>query len=721
MAGPVTMNGKSGADVSSPGSERQSPGRRRLDEIKGVGALLGSVYLLVALVSHDRWDRSLLTYTTEPTHNYGGIVGAYTADALLSLAGWCAYLLPVLAAAYGVRRILGKERNVFPLVGAALLLLSLPMLLQLSAKAVPLKGELPGGVIGLLLANLSERLISTVGAYLLAIALALVALILMSPISPFASLTAAAARKRERQGAPEAREPGDDLPELLIDVKEPAADELQIVRAPAPQRRPAGDKTVREGQREAGGRAGGSGGYALPSLDFLKEGEGAEGPAKEELNAAAAGLERKLADFGVSGKIKGAHPGPVVTMYEFEPAAGVKINRIVSLSDDLALALRAQSIRVYPIAGKATIGIEVPNRLRAVVPLREIVGSDTFRRSSSLLTLALGKDIFGNPVSTDLAKMPHLLVAGATGSGKSVSVNAMIISLLYKATPEEVKMLMIDPKLLELSVYADIPHLISPVITSPKEASEALKKMVFEMERRYRLLAEKGARNIDTYNRQAGPSERLPYIVVFIDELADLMFTAPSDVENAIARLAQMARASGIHLILATQRPSVDVITGLIKANFPARISFQVTSKIDSRTILDGQGAEQLLGMGDMLFMVPGVKVIRIHGAYVSETEVREVTEFVKSQGRPDYTSFESIVVADDQERGAGEDGERDDMYHKVIEFAEAAGEVSISSIQRRFKIGYNRAANIMDLLAEDGLVGPPRGAGKPRDFLGRR
>ena len=282
-------------------------------------------------------------------------------------------------------------------------------------------------------------------------------------------------------------------------------------------------------------------------------------------------------------------------------------------------------------------------------------------------------------------------------------------------------MLMVDPKLLELSAYGDIPHLISPVITSPKEASDALKKMVFEMERRYRLLAEKGARNIETFNRQASDSERLPYIVVFIDELADLMFTAPSDVENAIARLAQMARASGIHLILATQRPSVDVITGLIKANFPARISFQVTSKIDSRTILDAQGAEQLLGMGDMLFMVPGVKIIRIHGAYVSDSEVKQVGEFVKSQGNPDYSPFDNIAVADEHEKGIDLSGERDEMYQRVIDFADSIGEVSISSIQRRFKIGYNRAARMMELMEEDGLVGPPKGAGKPRDFLGRR
>lgn len=717
MAAPVNRYRGRDGDVPARADEVVVPERRprRLLEITGVAAIAAALYFSVALFSYDRWDPSLFTSAASPTRNRGGAVGAYLADAALSLLGGCSWLIPVLLIVYGVRRIMGRERNLLHALGVLLLLPSLAVFLQLMAKRLPLGPDPAGGFLGLFLSDLFLRLISTAGAWLLDIALLLISLILLSPVSPFALFASATGRKKERRQTAAA-----PLSEEAL-LREQARDEeeLPILRTPVPERPPK-EKAGRTPKPEPAAVRD-EGGYRLPPLELLGEGESVDGPPREELNAAAAGLERKLADFGVNGKIKGAHPGPVVTMYEFEPAAGVKINRIVSLSDDLALALRAQSIRVYPIAGKATIGIEVPNRQRAVVPLREIIASDSFQRSSSLLTLALGKDIFGSPVSTDLAKMPHLLVAGATGSGKSVSVNAMIISLLYKASPEEVKMLMIDPKLLELSSYAEIPHLISPVITNPKEASEALKKMVFEMERRYRLLAEKGARNIDTYNRQAPPGERLPYIVIFIDELADLMFTAPSDVENAIARLAQMARASGIHLILATQRPSVDVITGLIKANFPARISFQVTSRIDSRTILDGQGAEQLLGMGDMLFMVPGVKVIRIHGAYVNETEVGEITGFVKSQGRPDYSSFENIVVADDQERGGGDGGERDELYQRVIDFADAAGEVSISSIQRRFKIGYNKAANIMELLAEDGLVGPPKGAGKPRDFLGRR
>ena len=414
------------------------------------------------------------------------------------------------------------------------------------------------------------------------------------------------------------------------------------------------------------------------------------------------------------------NPGPIVTMYEFEPAPGIKINRIVSLADDLALALKAPSVRVSPISGRAVIGIEVPNRQRETVVLREILSSEGFRKSRSKLTLGLGKDISGAPVVADLSKMPHLLVAGATGSGKSVAINSMIMSILYKTAPSEVKMLMIDPKLIELSAYEEIPHLISPVITHPKEAAEALKKMVIEMERRYRVLAEKAARNIDSYNMQVKDEEQLPYVVIVIDELADLMFTAPNDVEDSIARLAQMGRASGIHLILATQRPSVDVITGIIKANFPARIAFQVSSKVDARTILDSHGAEQLLGKGDMLLMLPGTRIIRVHGAFITEEETKAVTEFVKSQGRPDYTILESILTVDKSDEDE-RSGDRDEMYLKAIELGESTGEISISSIQRRLKIGYNRAARIMELMEEDELVGPQKGAGKPRDFLRRR
>jgi len=363
--------------------------------------------------------------------------------------------------------------------------------------------------------------------------------------------------------------------------------------------------------------------------------------------------------------------------------------------------------------------------------LKDIVANEAYQANSSKLIIALGKDIFGAPVTTDLAKMPHLLIAGATGSGKSVGMNSIVMSILFRASPQEVKMLMIDPKMLELSAYEEIPHLLLPVITLPKEASNALKKLVFEMERRYRLLAESGARNIEAYNRhiaaanKAKPKdsadtdiEPLPYIVIFIDELADLMFASGREVEDSIARLAGMARAAGIHLVLATQRPSVDVITGIIKANFPSRISFQVSSKMDSRIILDTYGADQLLGRGDMLFTSPGKKIKRIHGAYVSEDEIRATVKFIKSQAGPDYTLFEELSTGHEE---APDFEEQDALYGKARDIVLSAGQASISYIQRRMKIGYNRAARIMEMLEEEGIVGPPGDAGKPREVIRRR
>ncbi|MCE5312201.1 MAG: DNA translocase FtsK [Nitrospiraceae bacterium] len=692
-----------------PESDYTSPIKsgKRLQEIAGVLIILGCLYLLVSLLSYNRWDSSLFVYSPKPSSNYGGITGAYLADAIMSLIGLSGYVFTAFAIFYGLMKILGRPVYKLQMAGAALFIIAFSMALQLISEYLPSVMEAPGGLAGFGLSDLLSGLVSKLGASIICIAFLATSIIIMSPVSIFTALSPKEKEKRKKRSAANRTFDEDEADETT------AADDEEDIFIVTPRKS--------AGMRQAAPvKAVGSDGYEMPSTDFLSDPDDIPEPSREDLSAAAAGLERKLSDFGVSGKIKQAYPGPIVTMFEFEPAAGVKINRIVSLSDDLALALRAQSIRVYPIAGKAAIGIEVPNKQRATVTLKEIIASDSFQRSPSLLSLALGKDIFGTPIVTDLAKMPHLLVAGATGSGKSVSINSMIMSLLYKASPDQVKMLMIDPKLLELSSYSDIPHLISPVITSPKEASDALKKMVIEMERRYRLIAEKGARNIESYNKNVEEEDRLPYIVVFIDELADLMFTAPNDVENAIARLAQMARASGIHLILATQRPSVDVITGLIKANFPARISFQVTSRIDSRTILDAQGAEQLLGMGDMLFMVPGLKIMRIHGAFVSDAEVRAVTDFARAQRSPDYSTFNSLVLAASHSSDSADSDERDEFYQKAIDFAESVGEISISSIQRRFKIGYNRAARIMELFEEDGLVGPPKGAGKPRDFLRR-
>ena len=405
-------------------------------------------------------------------------------------------------------------------------------------------------------------------------------------------------------------------------------------------------------------------------------------------------------------------PGPVVTMYEFEPASGIKVSRIVNLADDLALGMKALSVRIVaPIPGKSVVGIEVPNPHRQPVYLREIVASPAFRQATSKLVLALGKDILGIPTVTDLAQIPHLLIAGATGSGKSVGLNSMICSMLLNAAPEEVKFIMIDPKMLELSVYDGIPHLITPVVTHPKKAAAALHWAVAEMERRYRLLAEHGVRSLDGYN-QMHPDLRLPYLVVVIDELADLMLVARHNVENALTRLAQMARASGIHLLVATQRPSVDVLTGIIKANFPARISFQVSSRIDSRTILDAIGAERLLGKGDMLFLPPGTsKLMRIHGAYVSEAEIKRVVEYLRRQQTPVYDGSIFTPRTD----GSADSEVVDDKYDAAVALVAKLGQASASLMQRHLRIGSKRAARLIEAMEREGVVGPADGS-RPRD-----
>jgi S-DNA-T family DNA segregation ATPase FtsK/SpoIIIE len=679
-------------------------------EILGVVSVMGGLYLYLSLFTNYVRDPVLFFRTTappEPLRNLGGIAGAYISGWLIISLGLAAYIVPVFFIAFGVKRLLGKEGHKIYLLGGVLFILSTSALFSLLSGTFHFALErFPdgmGGLAGRGMAFLADALLSVPGAYLLSLSLFISSVILISPVS----VASIALGKKEKTKIYEdfGEEPVQEEQEMEVLITEPE---------PQPASAPVAKPEVVMPRRK--------GDYEFPSLELLLASDSLSvRPSNDELLADSSLIEKKLDDFGVEGKIAKVNPGPIVTMYEFEPAPGVKINRIVSLSEDLALALKAQSVRVAPIPGRAVIGIEIPNKQRETVSLREILSSDGFKKSKSKLTLGLGKDIFGSPIIADLSKMPHLLVAGATGAGKSVSINSMVMSLLYKATPSEVKMLMVDPKLLELSSYEEIPHLISPVITNPKEASEALKKMVVEMERRYRVLAEKATRNIESFNLQVGDEDQLAYIVIIIDELADLMFTAPNDVEDSITRLAQMGRACGIHLILATQRPSVDVITGIIKANFPARMSFQVTSKVDSRTILDGQGAEQLLGKGDMLLMLPGSRVIRVHGAFVSEGEIKAVTDFVRTQGRPDYTQFESIQTVDEKDADERSD-ERDELYQRAVELGESTGEVSISSIQRRLKIGYNRAARIMEMMEEDGLVGPPRGAGKPRDFLrGRR
>jgi S-DNA-T family DNA segregation ATPase FtsK/SpoIIIE len=491
--------------------------------------------------------------------------------------------------------------------------------------------------------------------------------------------------------------------------------------------------------------------YSPPPLSLLNVPENAAQVDEKELVETARIITEKCREFGVNGQVIAIQPGPVVTVFEFKPDAGVKYSRVVSLADDLCLAIEAESVRIDRVAGKSTVGVEVPNRTREVISLRELLGSERFQTAKAPLTLALGKELNGEPYYANLAKMPHLLIAGSTGSGKSVCLNTVITSLLYKASPEEVKLIMIDPKRLEMGVYENMPHLLTPLVTDTKKAANALKWATVEMERRYKQLAEVGVRSIDQYNitmrralekgraeddpgaadraaeppapgaspARGGPPTILPYVVIVIDELADLMMTTGAEVEESITRLAQMARAVGIHLILSTQRPSVDIITGVIKANFPCRIAMRVSSKVDSRTILDANGAEHLLGHGDMLFIPPASsRLIRLHGPLVTEVEAARIVAYLKKQARPQYdesvTREETPGTSAD---GRGGDGDVDPAYHQAVRLAVQQGQISVSHIQRRLKLGYARAARLVDIMEENGIVGPADGS-KPREVL---
>ena len=479
-------------------------------------------------------------------------------------------------------------------------------------------------------------------------------------------------------------------------------------------------------------------GFRLPSTNLLTPAPASERVQEDELKECARAIEVKCREFGVGGQVTQINPGPVVTTFEFKPEAGIKYSRITGLAEDLCLALRAESILIERIPGKSTVGIEVPNRHRQTIALRDVIESPEFVNSPSRLTLGLGKDLIGRLRVSDLAQMPHLLIAGSTGTGKSVFLNALIVSILYKATPDELKMVMVDPKRLELGLYENIPHLLAPVVTDPKVASNVLRNATREMERRLKLLAQRGVRNIDQYNRtfeknqslslfegtEEDEHKPLPYIVIIIDELADLMMVDTNNVEESITRLAQMARAVGIHLILATQRPSVDVITGLIKANFPARISFRVASKVDSRTILDANGSESLLGRGDMLFLPAGSsRLHRIHGPLVSEDEVVAVCDFWRTQAKAVYNEQLLEPPKEDNGSGAGGSGDGaqdevdDEVYQEAVRVVCEMGRASTSTLQRRLRIGYGRAARLIDIMEKDGIVGPADGT-KPREVL---
>lgn len=714
------------------------------DEIIGILAILAGLVIVISLISHNTWDRSIFTHNANELKNLLGHFGANLSDILLQAVGYSSYIIPAVLLLYGIRKVLGKTTARRPLV---LVCTAAVLTISISSLFTMFSGGHSGGAAGILATEITYKTISAIGSLLLFATLTLVSLMYIIQFS-VANLVRTAKSKiffgaqaisamKEKRNEKEQKEPPQIKEETVVPEipEQPEIPDMPDIQEPLPLAPP--EVKPRLPQKPVSRLPEkGSGDYVLPGAGLLKDpSQSKSRPTKEELLLQSELLEKKLQDYSIEGKVTYVSPGPVVTMFEFEPAPGIKINKVMSLADDLAMAMKASSIRISPIHGRSTLGIEVPNQEREDVCLKELITSDAFRKSPSKLTIALGKDIFGTPVMADLSKMPHLLIAGATGSGKSVGMNSIVLSLLYRAAPKEVKMLMIDPKMLELSAYQEIPHLLMPVITLPKEASGALKMLVFEMERRYRLLAESGARNIEAYNSKiesrnlkseteteigsAIEKEPLPYIVIFIDELADLMFASGHEVEDSIARLAQMARAAGIHLILATQRPSVDVITGIIKANFPSRISFQVSSKLDSRIILDTYGADQLLGKGDMLFVSPGKKLKRIHGAYVSEEEIKNVVDFIRAQAGPDYTLFESI--SEESREASTLEDDKDELYLQARDIVLSTGQASISYIQRRMKIGYNRAARIMEMLEEEGVVGPPGEAGKPREILWRR
>jgi S-DNA-T family DNA segregation ATPase FtsK/SpoIIIE len=760
----------------------------RLTELLGFLLGVAGLLTLLSLVSYRPADASFHTATSATSvHNWIGLVGSYSADLLLQGFGWVAFLIPVALLIVGIRMLVARPFGApwSKAVGTVLLAGSLAMLLEIFPLTPPVRGLIRGGgLAGFLLTLALVHVFNEVGAIIVAGTAFLTSLFLVTRFSFSAAATFLVARltfvkalaarwnawrearQRERikKQIERARIVGKEAVVIQKVGAKPAAASEETARPTAPQpvsarplstpasvddllqaKSPAapvvraqglGDELAAPPAPKIVGR--GAHGYKLPSATLLRPPEGEQAINEEDLKERAVQLRDKFNEFGVTGTVTQIHPGPVVTTYEFKPEAGIKYSRITNLVDDLCLALKAESILIERVPGKSTVGIEVPNMHRETIHLRELAESSEFAVSASKLSLCLGKDITGKIKVGDLTQMPHLMIAGSTGSGKSVAINSMVVSILYKSTPEEVKFIMIDPKRLELGLYDGIPHLFTPIVTEPKQAANVLRRATLEMEERLKKLAEHGVRNIEQYNKifepdstlnlfdTNGERERpLPYIVIVIDELADLMMVEPQTVEESITRLAQMSRAVGIHLILATQRPSVDVITGLIKANMPSRISFRVASKVDSRTILDSNGAEALLGRGDMLFMPPGsARLLRLHGPLVTEKEIGKVVGWWKSQSQPQYNEEflkpfrekdRGVEAFDDEET----DSELDEVYDEAVRIVVESGKASTSLLQRRLRLGYGRAARLIDMMEKDGIVSAPDGS-KPREVLKR-
>jgi len=778
-------------------------GNRRLNELIGFLLCVSALLLFLALASYSPLDPSFNSASvltgTHVARNWIGVVGAVISDLALQFFGIGAFLLPVFFGLLGIRWFASRrvQSPVAKSLGGIWLAVFVPAMLALLPGHLRWLNVIPiEGLLGRVVGDFLIHYLNLAGAYIVCASVLAVALYLSTAFSfsaiqlwaptRFAFVTALWNRyqdwkeeriKRHQQRELEKRRNLRPVVKTQLIPSRPgsAGEPAAPARASEPRRtgieRMLGPEIAEDSLAATGGILSESlardetaldpevtqradsdhkarttmpriaGGYKLPSSSLLQRPDEQQSVDAEELKLLAQVLTEKYAEFDVHGQITQINPGPVVTTFEFKPDAGIKYSRITNLTDDLCLALKAESILIERMAGKSTVGIQVPNREREIIWLRENIESQEFMGSKSKLTMAMGKDINGRIVTADLNGMPHLLIAGSTGSGKSVAINAFIMSILYKATPEQVRLILVDPKRLELGNYEGVPHLYTPIITEPKLAANALRNAVREMERRLKLLAAKGVRNIDQYNRlfdsggtpslfeEDSDDKPIPYIVIIIDELADLMMLDSSNVEESITRLAQMARAVGIHLVLATQRPSVDVITGLIKANFPARISFRVATKVDSRTILDANGAEALLGKGDMLYLPSGsARVHRLHAPLVTEKEIAAVVEFWKAQGSAEYQ--QQFLEAPREEReavgggsaaeGSEDSGSEDDpLYQDAVKLVVEFGKASTSLLQRRLRIGYGRAAHLIDLMEQDGIVGAADGP-KPREVLKR-
>jgi S-DNA-T family DNA segregation ATPase FtsK/SpoIIIE len=741
----------------------------RWNEIQAIVLFAAGILVLISLASFSFSDiRGFTSSPNVPPRNFAGIFGAYVGAALFFVMGMSSYVIPLLIFTWAAARLFGvtPQKLYFKISGTFFLILASSSLFSMLSRgdaSHSFRFSL-GGIVGLVFSDFLVTYLGRGGAILSIAVLFLLSLLTATEflLLPFLSGIFRSVRDasgnmapvRQKAGAPDiftprgtAQAPGQARPVIKLStlqqkngaagtgrgaavqeppaVKEPPRPPIKIQRKEPPREAP--DREAPASPAGAPGRAQpapGHGAYRLPSLDLLDKPSADGRKVKEDFEATARILEDTLREFDIEGKVVEINEGPVITRYELEPAAGVKMHRITSLSDNLALSMKAQSVRIIaPVPGKGTVGFEIPNSHRAVVYLSEILDSDEYRRMKSKLKMALGKDVAGAPVVADLEKMPHLLIAGATGSGKTVCVNTIIASLLFNMSPDELKFIMVDPKRVELVSFNGMPHLLAPVVTDVKAVANTLGWVVNEMDTRFKMLAEAGVRNIESYNETSAGSaakpdgalpDRMPYIIVVIDELADLMMVARDDVEHAITRLAQLARAVGIHLIIATQRPSVDVITGVIKANFPARISFKVASKVDSRTVLDANGADDLLGRGDMLFIEPGAAdPVRAQGGLISDKEIAKLSDYIKAQRAPEYIPEISEIV----KKGGFKKFEKDEVYGEAVKLVLETRQASVSVLQRRLGVGYTRAARLVDMMEDEGIVGPYQGS-KPRDLL---